>query len=214
MAFPFRTTVLLLVASLAVLPIVADLGWKPEGDEDPVWRILALLGAMAGYILPGFVLERRIAKRQRLIQNGLPDALDLFIVCIEAGSSIDQAIVKTSQDLDQSHPILASELRMISTEMRAGKALAVIDDELLQPAVVGLRPLLLGVLLGLFRLTLEDELSQLRVERVDFVAVPGVPASAEPRRDQNGDVALVVNQAIADIVDVNLHFSFPQKNQK
>jgi tight adherence protein C len=84
--------------------------------------VLALLGAMAGYILPGFVLERRIAKRQRLIQNGLPDALDLFIVCIEAGSSIDQAIVKTSQDLDQSHPILASELRMISTEMRAGKA--------------------------------------------------------------------------------------------
>lgn len=45
----------LLVASLAVLPIVADLGWKPEGDEDPVWRILALLGATIG--LPYFLLS-------------------------------------------------------------------------------------------------------------------------------------------------------------
>jgi tight adherence protein C len=83
--------------------------------------LVAVVGAMAGYVLPGIVLERRIKARQKVIQNGLPDALDLFIVCLEAGSSLDQAVLKTSQDLDVPYPPLAEELRMITTEMRAGK---------------------------------------------------------------------------------------------
>ena len=81
----------------------------------------ALLAAIAGYMLPGMVLSRLIARRMKIIQNGLPDALDLFIVCLEAGSSLDQAILKTSQDLDVPYPPLADELRMITTEIRAGK---------------------------------------------------------------------------------------------
>jgi tight adherence protein C len=80
-----------------------------------------LLAAAFGYVLPGLVLARLTARRQKVIQNGLPDALDLFIVCLEAGSSIDQAVLKTSQDLDVPYPPLAEELRMITTEMRAGK---------------------------------------------------------------------------------------------
>lgn len=83
--------------------------------------MVATSGAMAGYVLPGIVLERLIKRRQKVIQNGLPDALDLFIVCLEAGSSLDQAVLKTSQDLDVPYPPLAEELRMITTEMRAGK---------------------------------------------------------------------------------------------
>jgi tight adherence protein C len=80
-----------------------------------------LISAMVGYIIPGLVLQRQIEQRKKIIQNGLPDALDLFIVCLEAGSSLDQAVLKTSQDLDVPYPPLASELRMITTEMRAGK---------------------------------------------------------------------------------------------
>jgi tight adherence protein C len=87
----------------------------------PVKMILAILGAMVGYVLPGMVVQRQIAARQKVIQNGLPDALDLFIVCLEAGSSLDQAVLKTSQDLDVPYPPLAEELRMITTEVRAGK---------------------------------------------------------------------------------------------
>lgn len=83
--------------------------------------ILALFCGMVGYIMPGLFLQRQIAIRKKIIQNGLPDALDLFIVCLEAGSSLDQAILKTSQDLDVPYPPLADELRMITTEMRAGK---------------------------------------------------------------------------------------------
>jgi tight adherence protein C len=51
----------------------------------------------------------------------LPDALDLMIVCIEAGSSIDQSIMKASDELDIAYPALAEELRLVTTEMRAGK---------------------------------------------------------------------------------------------
>jgi tight adherence protein C len=83
--------------------------------------MLGLAGAAIGYMLPGFWLARRTAQRQRLIQNGLPDALDLFIVCIEAGSSLDQAIVKSCEELAISHPALAEELRLVSTETRSGK---------------------------------------------------------------------------------------------
>jgi tight adherence protein C len=83
--------------------------------------VMTVFGAMVGYVTPGLVLRRLIATRQKVIQNGLPDALDLFIVCLEAGSSLDQAILKTSQDLDVPYPPLAEELRMITTEMRAGK---------------------------------------------------------------------------------------------
>jgi tight adherence protein C len=83
--------------------------------------VLALLGGIAGWVLPDMVLGRLIARRKKVIQNGLPDALDLFIVCLEAGSSLDQAILKTSQDLDVPYPPLADELGMITTEIRAGK---------------------------------------------------------------------------------------------
>ena len=77
--------------------------------------------AIAGFLLPGFVLERKIAARQKVIQNGLPDALDLLIVCLEAGSSIDQGIVKVADELELAYPALAEELQMVITETRAGK---------------------------------------------------------------------------------------------
>ena len=81
----------------------------------------ALFAAAFGFVPPSIWLGRQTAQRQKQIRNGLPDALDLMIVCIESGSSIDQSIVKTSDELDISHPALAEELRLITTEMRAGK---------------------------------------------------------------------------------------------
>jgi tight adherence protein C len=80
-----------------------------------------LIAALVGFLLPGLVLERLIARRQKVIQNGLPDALDLFVVCLESGSSLDQAIAKASEELHIPYPALAEELTMMGTEMRAGK---------------------------------------------------------------------------------------------
>jgi tight adherence protein C len=84
------------------------------------WYV-AMLGAAMGYVAPSMWLGRKTALRQKQIRNGLPDALDLMIVCIEAGSGIDQSLVKTSDELDISYPALAEELRLITTEIRSGK---------------------------------------------------------------------------------------------
>ena len=113
------TAAVLYGASEVILPIVVGvfallaLGFSK-------WYFV-LFAAVFGYMLPGFWLARQTAVRQKQIRNGLPDALDLMIVCIEAGSGIDQAIVKTSDELDISHPALAEELRLVTTEIRAGK---------------------------------------------------------------------------------------------
>jgi len=83
--------------------------------------LFAALAAIVGYLLPGLVVERLITLRKKQIQHGLPDALDLLIVCIEAGSSLDQSVVKASEELHLSYPALAEELRYVNTEIRAGK---------------------------------------------------------------------------------------------
>jgi tight adherence protein C len=110
----FAASELLLFAAFGLL-VVGVRGVSRGG-----W-IFGLTAAAVGYLLPGLWLARRTTRRQRLIQNGLPDALDLFIVCIEAGSSLDQAIVKSSDELAISHPTLAEELRLVTTETRTGK---------------------------------------------------------------------------------------------
>jgi tight adherence protein C len=77
--------------------------------------------AIIGYMMPGFWLGRQAEKRKKLITNGLPDALDLLIVCVEAGMGLDQGITKAAEELVVSHPPLAEELGTITTEIRAGK---------------------------------------------------------------------------------------------
>jgi tight adherence protein C len=83
--------------------------------------VFAGVAAMIAYLLPGIALQRMIASRQTRIRNGLPDAVDLLIVCVEAGSSLDQAVVKASEELGITYPDLAEELRYVNTEIRAGK---------------------------------------------------------------------------------------------
>ena len=77
--------------------------------------------AVLGYIAPSFYIGSQTKKRQKLIRNGLPDALDLLTVCTEAGSGLDQALAKAAEELQLAHPDLAGELRLITTEVRAGK---------------------------------------------------------------------------------------------
>jgi tight adherence protein C len=78
-------------------------------------------GAVMGFLLPGFFVARKIALRKKQIQNGLPDALDLLIVSLEAGLALDQAMLKCSEELAVSYPALAHEFSMINIETRAGK---------------------------------------------------------------------------------------------
>jgi tight adherence protein C len=81
----------------------------------------AIAGAVVGFMAPGLMLDRSIAKRRLAIENGLPDALDLLIVSLEAGLGLDQAILRASEELSIAHPELAEELHLINVECRAGK---------------------------------------------------------------------------------------------
>ena len=80
----------------------------------------ALIGAVIGYMLPGLVLARLAGKRQHKIRMGLPDALDLLVVSVEAGLGLDQAIQRVGQELAFAHPDLCDELRLVNLELRAG----------------------------------------------------------------------------------------------
>jgi tight adherence protein C len=74
-----------------------------------------------GFFVPRFWLKRKIRARQRRLTLGLPDALDLTVICVEAGLALDQALMRVGEDLRHAHPELSSELYFVNLEMRAGK---------------------------------------------------------------------------------------------
>ncbi|MGE5084162.1 MAG: type II secretion system F family protein, partial [Acidobacteriota bacterium] len=74
-----------------------------------------------GFFLPRFILKRMIKDRQKRIRLGLPDALDLTVICVEAGLALDQALMRVGQDLHHAHPDLSDEFHLVNLEMRAGK---------------------------------------------------------------------------------------------
>jgi len=74
-----------------------------------------------GYLGPDFWLGNKIKKRQSKIRRGLPDVLDLLVICIEAGLGLDQATVRSSQELAHAQPELCDELHVVVLEQRAGR---------------------------------------------------------------------------------------------
>jgi tight adherence protein C len=87
---------------------------------NPFLVYLVALGA--GFLAPDFWLGRRISVRQAAIRRGLPDVLDLLVICIEAGQSLDQATARTSEELRMAQPAVTDELNVVVLEQRAGRA--------------------------------------------------------------------------------------------
>lgn len=82
---------------------------------------MTLAACGLGYLLPSMALGRLAKRRQHRIRLGLPDALDLLVVSVEAGLGLDQAIQRVGDEIAFAHPDLADELRLINLELRAGK---------------------------------------------------------------------------------------------
>jgi tight adherence protein C len=101
---------------------ILDLLWSMR-SYTPLDNLLLLTGAaaMIGYIAPMQVLLVRIRRRQRRIEKGLPNALDLLVVCVEAGLGLDQAILQVAKELLFAYPDLCEELTVVNLEIRAGK---------------------------------------------------------------------------------------------
>ena len=83
---------------------------------------MLLVGVPAlGLFIPRFFLKRAMQERQRRIRLGLPDALDLTVICVEAGLALDQAMMRVGEDLRHAHPELSAEFHLFNLETRAGK---------------------------------------------------------------------------------------------
>jgi tight adherence protein C len=84
--------------------------------------LLLLAGVTGfGFFIPRFLLKKKLQERQRRIRIGLPDGLDLTVICVEAGLSLDQAMNRVGDDLRTAHPELSAEFHLFDLETRAGK---------------------------------------------------------------------------------------------
>ncbi|MCO8144122.1 type II secretion system F family protein [Rhodovulum tesquicola] len=118
----FHFAQLALGLGLLVLGVLFTIVNSASGEVDTTKLILSVIipGAI-GYYLPRYWVERRLQTRQQEITNGFPDSLDMMLVCVEAGQSLDQSIVRVAREMRSGFPDLAEEYEIVAQEMKAGK---------------------------------------------------------------------------------------------
>lgn len=82
----------------------------------------ALILVLVGYLGPSYFLDRQVSTRQRKVREGFPDALDMLLVCVEAGLGLDAAVDRVGREIDRAHPVIAEQFRLVGNELRAGKS--------------------------------------------------------------------------------------------
>lgn len=104
------------------LPIVSLLAVTLlVGNSSPgTMLIVAIFTCAGGYFIPYFFVRNAITERQRKAREGFPDALDMLLVCVEAGLGLTAALERVSREIGRSHPVLAEQFGLIGLEMRAG----------------------------------------------------------------------------------------------
>ena len=109
------------IVSTVVLVLLA-LVFRAAITSNPVLGIVIPVAAgFLGYFGPSFMLDHLISNRQERIRFGLPDALDLMVVCVEAGLGLDQALQYVGTELMKAHPDICQELEIVNLEIRGGK---------------------------------------------------------------------------------------------
>jgi tight adherence protein C len=109
--YGYKVFVPLALCAVALLSGLASLS--------PFFVYASCLGM--GFLAPDFWLGRKIKNRQKRMERGLPDVLDLLVICIEAGLSLDQATARTAQELKKAQPELCDEFGILVLEQRAGR---------------------------------------------------------------------------------------------
>jgi tight adherence protein C len=113
----YAIKIVLLILLPAIFLVLSR--WLPNLSTQK--ELLWLAGAAgAGLLLPNMALDRLVENRLKKLRNGFPDALDMLVVCVEAGLGLSQAIQRVSDELVVSHPELARELALVNAEIRAG----------------------------------------------------------------------------------------------
>lgn len=98
-----------------------------QGEVSTQTLVMSTIGpGAAGYYLPQYWVQRRIQTRQAEIIAGFPDALDMMLVCVEAGQSLDQSILRVAKEIKAGYPALAEEFDIVAQEVKAGKERVVV----------------------------------------------------------------------------------------
>jgi tight adherence protein C len=123
-----QTYYLARTVAAALCAVVAGLYmFLARPDDSLTNQLLAVVGGLlVGYMAPNYWVTRRREARQQEIGNGFPDALDMMLVCVEAGQSLDQSLTRVAKEIDHAHPALAEEFQIVSVEIRAGKERAAV----------------------------------------------------------------------------------------
>lgn len=101
-----------------VYAIIQSTQITPTTQQLVMW---VMMPGGIGYVLPKYWVSRRQQTRQQEITNGFPDSLDMMLVCVEAGQSLDQSILRVARELRGGFPDLSDEFEIVSQEVKAGK---------------------------------------------------------------------------------------------
>jgi tight adherence protein C len=105
-----------IVLPLIVAAVLAGNSWDSSN------KVATILAASAvGFFGPNEYVRRMASKRQHEISKGLPNSLDLLVVCVESGLGLDQSILQVSKELEQAHPEISEEFGFVNLELKAGK---------------------------------------------------------------------------------------------
>jgi tight adherence protein C len=111
-----------LALGLLALGITYFLLFKAGGETDLKTSLAYILGpGIVGYMMPKYWITKRQQQRQEEIQDGFPDSLDMMLVCVEAGQSMDQAIIRVAKEIRASYPALSEEYEIVALQMKAGR---------------------------------------------------------------------------------------------
>ena len=115
---PVTHVTMRLVMLVALLLIAAFYAWTVFPDWSPAMKYGVTLGAAAfGWVLPLVILTNAVQKRQKTLTRAFPDALDLMVICVEAGMSIEAAFNKVSEEMAESAPLMAEEIGLTAAEL-------------------------------------------------------------------------------------------------
>jgi len=104
----------------AGLGFLAFVGVTIAGPDFMMRVLVVCMGVLLGWMLPLLVLRFKVRKRQDELRRTLPDALDLMVVCVEAGLGLNQALVRVGEEMQRISEDLSDELTLVSLEIRAG----------------------------------------------------------------------------------------------
>jgi tight adherence protein C len=126
----FHFSQLVLGIGCLILGVAYTMLAQAQGEVTTQMMVICTIGpGAAGYYLPQYWVQRRIQQRQEEIISGFPDALDMMLVCVEAGQSLDQSILRIAKESRSGYPALADEFDTVAHEVKAGKErVAVLKD--------------------------------------------------------------------------------------